>query len=131
MIAALRQLLASDRGGAAVEFAIIGNVLVLLLVGGVDFGRTLWVKNELSFLADKAARRVLISPGISDTDLTTELREGFTAGDAATLSVNMTTATDGGTNYRVITVSYPITLFVPGLNSEALQLDVKRRIPAE
>ena len=87
---ALGYLLRCQRGAAAIEFAIVGNVLIMLLVGGVDFGRTLYVKNELSFLADKATRTVMISPGISDTTLTAELREAFSAGTSESLTVTVT-----------------------------------------
>jgi len=63
-----------ERGTAAVEFAIIALVLVSLLVAVVDFGRTLYVKNQLSYLADQATRMVLLNPAISDATLETELR---------------------------------------------------------
>ena len=51
-----------EAGTAAVEFAIISMVFISLCVGIVDFGRTLYVKNQLSFLADQATRTVLVNP---------------------------------------------------------------------
>jgi len=127
--AALGRLLGCRRGTAAIEFAIIASVLVTLMVGGVDFGRTLYIKNQLSFLADKAARAVLISPGISDATLTADLKADFAAGDPAGLTVTVAAETIGTDSFRVLTVSYPVTLFVPGLDSNALTLDIRRRIP--
>ena len=117
------------RGAAAVEFAIISTVLIALCVGVVDFGRTLYVKNQLSFLADKAARKVLISPDITDTLLNSELLADFTAGTADDLTVTVSTDTVDGIPFRIITIAYPITLFVPNLASDTLQLDVTRRVP--
>ena len=58
-----------ERGVAAVEFAIVSVVLMTLLIGGIDMGRTFYVKNQLSFLADQAARAVLVDPDVTDAAL--------------------------------------------------------------
>lgn len=116
-------------GAAAVEFAIISTVLIALCVGVVDFGRTMYVKNRLSFLADQAARKVLINPAISATSLTSDLLADFTAELSDDITVTITDDTLGGISFRVITIAYPITLFVPNLASDTINLDVTRRVP--
>lgn len=126
----LRNLIKCQRGAAAVEFAIISVVLIMLLVGIVDFGRTLYVKNQLSFLADRAARSVLVDPNITDTSLETTLRGDFTGGDPLDLTVTISADTIGGVDFRVISIDYPITLFIPNLASSTLDLNVTRRMPA-
>jgi Flp pilus assembly protein TadG len=118
-----------DRGTAAIEFAIISVVLISLCIGIVDFGRTLYVKNQLSFLADQATRAVLINPAVTSATLQTDLTSNFTAGDPNQLNVTITAETVGGQDYRVITVAYPITLFIPNLASSTINLDVTRRVP--
>ena len=124
-----RRIRNCDRGTAAIEFAIISMVLISVCVAIVDFGRTLYVKNQLSFLADQATRQVLLNPNVTNTALETELSGNFTAGDSADLSISVADEAVGGTNYRVITVSYPITLFIPNLASSNINLDVTRRVP--
>lgn len=126
----LRRLAACDRGAAAVEFAIISMVLITLLIGIVDFGRTLYVKNQLSFLADQAARAVLLDPGIADATLEADLRADFSAGTAADLTVTITSEIVSGTDFRVLSVNYPITLFIPNLSASDLTLSVTRRVPS-
>lgn len=123
-------ILACTRGAAAVEFAIISMVLIALTIGIVDFGRTLYVKNQISSLADQAVRKVLIDPGIASATLESELREDFYAGDADNLSVGVSSETVDGISYRIVTVGFPMTLFVPGLSSDAISLSVTRRVPA-
>ncbi len=130
MMRHLRQSGRCERGAAAVEFAIISTVLIALLIGIVDFGRTLYVKNQLSFLADKATRSVLIDPTITDSELENELAADFTAGDPASLTVTFSTASANGNTYRLIDIGYPITLFVPNLTSSSINLSVVRRVPA-
>jgi Flp pilus assembly protein TadG len=118
------------RGTAAIEFAIVSTLLIGLCVAAVDFGRTLFAQHQISSLADQAVRKVLIDPEIPTATLESELRDGFTAGDAADLTVDVTTETADGITYRVVTVGFPMTLFVPGLSSDAVALSVTRRVPA-
>jgi Flp pilus assembly protein TadG len=125
-----RRILACTRGAAAVEFAIISMVLIGLTIGIIDFGRTLYVKNQISSLADQAVRKVLIDPAIASATLESELREDFYAGDADNLSVDVSSESVDGISYRIVTVGFPMTLFVPGLSSDAISLSVTRRVPA-
>ena len=125
-----RFLLGCQRGTAAVEFSIVSAVLVMLSVGIIDFGRTLYVKNQISHLADQAARRILMDPDIPTATLASGLRGDFVAGAAADLAVSIATETIGPDTYRVLTVSYPVTLFIPFLDSNAISLDVTRRVLA-
>lgn len=125
----LHRLLRCQRGVAAVEFAIVGTLLMVLLVGGIDMGRTFYVKNQLSYLADQATRQVLVNPDVTDATLQTALAADFTAGDASLLVVNVTPQTISGIDFRVISIDYPMALFVPFLNFSTLALNVNRRVP--
>jgi Flp pilus assembly protein TadG len=126
-----RRLRDCTLGATAVEFAIVSSVLIALLIGTVDFGRTLFTQHQISSLADEAARKVLLNPDISSATLESELRAEFTAGDSDDLTVAATTESAGGISYRVVTVGFPMTLFIPGLDSDTVSLSVTRRVPAE
>ena len=125
-----RRFRACTRGAAAVEFAIVSTVLIGLLVATVDFGRTLFTQHQISSLADQAVRKVLLDPGISSATLESELRAAFSAGNPADLTVSATTETADGISYRVVTVGFPMMLFIPGLDSDTVSLSVTRRVPA-
>jgi Flp pilus assembly protein TadG len=118
------------RGAAAVEFAIISTVLIALLIGTIDFGRTLLTQHQISSLADQAARKVLLDPDVSSATLESELRAEFSAGNPDDLTVAITTEEAGGISYRVVTVGFPMMLFIPGLDSDTISLSVTRRVPA-
>ncbi|MFK7945903.1 MAG: TadE/TadG family type IV pilus assembly protein [Paracoccaceae bacterium] len=118
-----------ESGAAAVEFAIISMVLISLCIAVVDFGRSLYVKNQLSFLADQATRTVLVNPSITNAQLQATLEGDFNAGDANDLTINIDTQTVGSVDFRVIVISYPMTLFIPNLSSKSISLDVTRRVP--
>jgi Flp pilus assembly protein TadG len=50
----------SDRGAAAVEFALVLPVLLLVIFGIVDFGRMLYIKITLTQAAESSARATAI-----------------------------------------------------------------------
>ena len=127
---AILRIVGCQKGAAAVEFAIIGTVFISLCIGIVDFGRTLYVKNQLSFLADQATRKVLMDTDIADATVESELAADFTAGDQNDLTVTFNRITNGGVTYRVIQIEYPITLFIPNLTSSSIDLSVSRRVPS-
>ena len=52
----LRWLFANRDGGAAVEFALGMPVLLLAMLGVVEFGRLLWTQNALHYAVQEAAR---------------------------------------------------------------------------
>ena len=126
-----RRLCDCTCGAAAVEFAIVSTVLIGLLVATVDFGRTLFTQHQLSSLADRAVRKVLIDPEISSATLEAELRGEFWAGNPDDLVFSVASETAGGIDYRVVSVGFPMLLFIPGLNSDTLALSVTRRVPTE
>lgn len=66
-----RSKLASDRGAAAVEFAIILPLLLLLLLLLIDFGRLFFVEISLNGASREAARASALSMSISDIEAIT------------------------------------------------------------
>lgn len=122
-------LLRCERGVAAIEFAIVSMVFISMVIGGIDMGRTFYVKNQLSHLADQASRTVLLNPDTSDATLTSMVKDAFTAGDATQVSVTVSTESSAGIEYRVIRIDYPMTLFIPNLTTETFGLNIDRRVP--
>lgn len=117
-----------NRGAAAVEFAIVSLILIALCLGIVDFGRGLYVRNNLAFAADLGARRILVDPTIADTALRDAVRAGF-QGAPDLLQVDSANETISGISFRTITVRFPLTLHVPGLTHSGITLKVARRVP--
>lgn len=55
-----------ERGAAAVEFALVGSLLILLLLGILDGGRLWMVQSSLSQAAREGAREMAISNDYQD-----------------------------------------------------------------
>lgn len=124
-----RPLLCCERGTAAVEFAIVSVLLIVLIIGGIDVGRAFYIKNQLSFLADETVRRVLFDPYVSAAQVASELSSDFNAGDSSQLSVSLSYQVFAQTDFRVIEISYPMSTFIPYLNTSSFTLTVNRRVP--
>ena len=60
--ASRRAAAAGDRGAAAVEFALVLPLLLLLLVGIVQFGRVFSMQIQLSGAANDGARYLSVNP---------------------------------------------------------------------
>ncbi|TIS55699.1 TadE/TadG family type IV pilus assembly protein [Mesorhizobium sp.] len=117
-------------GTTAIEFATICLPLLLLTLGIVEFGRALNTRNDLSFAADFAARKVLIGES-SVSILETAVRAAFTGGEPELLQVSVGTETVDGIEFRTLAIRYPFTLLIPGLHDGRIGLSVSRRIPVQ
>ena len=129
----LRRLVRREDGAAAVEFALIGLLLITVSVGTIEVGRALFLFNELAHVADRAERLILIAPpsGISDTELVSQVKEEFLVGlSPDLLDVKPDKTTIDGISFRTLVIEYPFTFLIPGLTDSSLTLKTERRVPA-
>lgn len=130
LMTALRHLHRCDYGSAAVEFSLVSLVLILAILGTIEIGRALNVRNQLAQAADFGTRKLLIDKLISDTALETSVRDAFREGSNALLSVTIGTETVNGVPCRTITLNYPFSSLLPGLTATPINLSLARRAPA-
>lgn len=118
----------AQRGLAAVEFAIVAPVLLLLMLGVAEFGRALFQYNTLAKAVRDAARYYSVNAFVGSTtteDATAKIRAANLvqygnrdgAGDlllpGGAPVVTASTATDGTGTYVTVSASYTFT-FLPG-----------------
>ncbi|MCA1408874.1 pilus assembly protein [Ensifer sp. IC3342] len=132
----IRPLWRSQSGATAVEFALVCLPLLLLMLGIIEFGRAFYVRNDLSYAADFAARKVLIGQiprdapdGEAQQKLDSAVREAFHGGDPALLQIVTGKETVDGIDFRVLSIQYPFTFVLPGLSESPFNLQLSRRIP--
>lgn len=63
-----------QRGVAAIEFAIIGPVLLVMTIGAVDIGRMFYTRQGLEYATEEAARYYMLNPTAAASAVTTYLR---------------------------------------------------------
>lgn len=120
-----RNLFRHRGGSVAIEFAIVAVPLVMMMVGTIEVGRVLNIQNDLGRAADSAVRALLIDSAASNGALTSAAANTFTAADDAALNLSVTDAT----GYRVVQLTYPVTLNIPWVGGNTITLTVDRRAP--
>lgn len=125
----LRRLRDCRSGATALEFAIVSLFLVLVAIGVVDFARGFNVRSDMSYAADVGVRTLLMDSDTSDSALEDAIRSAFSGPDPELLEVEIASETIDGSSYRTVTLGYPLSLHIPGLESGPVDLTVARRIP--
>jgi len=127
--AQFRRAVRCDSGVAAIEFAFVGLLAISLILGVIEFGRALFIRNELAFAADIATRKVLLDPPKTSSDLDrleATIREVITF-DGDRLEVELQLPSSDG--IMPITLRQPLNLLVPGLYDGGITLSLDRQIP--
>jgi len=106
-----RTSVGSERGAELIEFAIVLPVLLLIVMGIVDFGFMFQRYVVLTNAAMEGAR-VAVLPGYGDADITSRVRayatDGGVPGTVTVTPGNVTVPGPGGTTWpaRQVTVTY-------------------------
>jgi len=102
-----------DSGAAAVEFALLLPVLLLLIFGIVDFGRALNAQITLTQAAREGAR--LASLGVPSATVISRTQAAATElSPVPSVAVSSTCPVNAGAGVdAVVTVTYPFTFITP------------------
>lgn len=110
--------LRSDRGAAAVEFAIVLPVLVVILFGVIEYGRIFFIQNTITNAARVGVRvnAVDYGAGMSAAAARTDAQtKAASAAVGVAVSANVTACASGATTTATITYTGNISLtgFLP------------------
>jgi TadE-like protein len=115
----LRRLAVACDGVEVIEFAIVFPVLLLFLLGCLEFGRLFWIQTELQFAVEAAARCQTVSPyGSCPGTIVGTGANNYAAQHVFAVSVpngavsGMNTTPDCGNQ---VTMCYPFKFMVPTL----------------
>lgn len=125
----LAHLRKSESGAAAVEFALVGMVAIVTFLGIIEFGRGLYMRNEMSYAVDLAARKILTNPAVANAEVEAVIREAFAFGSSDDLQITFGAESVDGVDFRTLVISYPVTLLLPGVTNGSFTLTTDRRVP--
>lgn len=119
-------LLRARRATTAVEFAICGLAMTLIVVGFVEFGRLVWTFEVLQDVAVEGARCMGLganscaAAGVySSANTTTYVMSLATSRGvtitAATIALNNTATCGGATGFSQVSINYDFTTAAPAL----------------
>ena len=101
------------RGGAAIEFAFVGPILITLILGAIELGRMYYVRQSMEYATEQAARYYSLNPNAATTTVTSQLNGFLPGGISSGVSVSYAdTANCNGNTYvtcTTLTVTYPFS----------------------
>ena len=106
-----------DSGQALVEFALVAPLLLLLILGMVDFARAWSAYEIITYQARQGARMAVVDdPGVEEADVIQAIRDGLANGsldpDQATIVINGFRAGRG--TPASVQIDYPHSLVFGG-----------------
>jgi TadE-like protein len=119
----MRTLVKHNRGQGLVEFALVIPILLLLMVGIMEFSRAWMTQNVLTGAAREGARAAAVGG-----DYREAARQVLYPANIRTANVRLSSFVggDGITIYDQVTVSYrfPVSVpgFLPGMNAATIPL---------
>lgn len=100
-----------QRGAAAIEFAVVLPLLMLLAFGLIDLGRAVWIQSTLNYAAQAAARCTAINSATCPTLASYAYGlSGVTVTATATCTITNSTGTSLGVK---ASASVPFRYFFP------------------
>ena len=133
-----RRFVIRQEGATAVEFALIMMVLVPLLLGTFEMGRALHTRNALDYLADRAARSLMVE----HRERMENLRDGGSLSGLEALLLSAAQERTVGINPEALTLSLTRTdnslelrlhsdlrLLIPFVPLSELLLSASRTVP--
>lgn len=125
----VRRLFRCEAGTAAIEFAFIGLLLITVTVGIIEVGRALFMLNELSHAADRAARGIMLNFEVPEDSLRDLARdENFLTGLVPGTMDLVSPVPGTGEPFRNVRLSYPFTPMVSGLTIGTITLSTDRQV---
>jgi Flp pilus assembly protein TadG len=104
-----------DDGTVAIEFAVVGLLFFTLLLGSIEMGRAMWMRNSVQFAAEEAARWALVQSAENSTAVV-DFARGRLTSSPATANISAPYVTVSGIRYVEVTITQnftPVTTLVP------------------
>lgn len=102
-------------------------VLLLIVFGSVQLGRSLMLRNEMSHALGQAVREVHLRPQIPVSEIVSQLEDRLSAYSTAEMDVEVTAI--AGTSYMRIAISVPYAMSMPFIGQRAVTLRVETLAP--
>ena len=107
----------------------MGLIAITVILGMIEFGRGLHMRNEMSFAMDMAQRKILTNPTVANAAVETVIRNAITFETPASLQITFGTTTVNGLAFRTLLIRYPVTLLIPRLTNRSFMLRIDRIVP--
>jgi Flp pilus assembly protein TadG len=116
-------------GSAAVEFALVMPMALMILIGVVEVGRALWIRSSLQFAAEEAVRYAMVHQSASDAELTDFTLDRLPGVDPDAVQAAATRETINGTDFVTLNATYQFNYLSALIPGEPFVLTGRSRVP--
>ena len=120
--------LTRDDGTVAIEFAVVGLLFFALLLGSIELGRAMWMRNSVQFAAEEAARWALVQTTENSSAVVNYARERLT-GSSASATITAPYVTVAGVRYVTVTVTQVFTPVTTLVSTGIITITGQARMP--
>lgn len=118
----LRRRAADESGGAALEFAVLGPVFLLFLIGVFQVAWAMYCANSVRYALQNSARALVLTPTMSQSAFQTLVQSAVSPLAAQNVTVSLTkTYPNAGLQLATATATYSyqiVTPFMPTYNGQ-------------
>ena len=123
---ALPKIARDQRGAAAVEFAVVLPVLVVILLGITEFGRLYWARSTMQMAINEAARFAMLDPTADGDEIEDYALDSATGLNPSRVSF---TADLSEAGFVTIVGTYDFELVAGSFFSDGIALESRTRVP--
>jgi Flp pilus assembly protein TadG len=110
----VRRLISDARGAAVIEFAFALPILVVLMIGVLQFGMVLHASGGVRHAIGEGVRYAKVHPDATDPEILDVTRAGLAGIDAGSVqALNIQRGQSDGADYGRITMRYRIAPVIP------------------
>jgi Flp pilus assembly protein TadG len=121
-VSARRRFIQDKSGGAVMEFALLGPVILMFMIGFFQVAWAMYCASSVRYALHNSARALVLDPSISQDQFQTMVRSAVTPLAAQNVSVTLTkTSPNTGLQLSTATATYSYQIvipFVPTYNGE-------------
>lgn len=116
-------------GSTAIEFAIVANAFLMLLLGTGYLSVMLWHEANLNWAVQSGARLVALNSSVTQSDISTAVNNYLSSVGMGSATVHYSTSTAGGVTVGTINASKSEQFVVPLFNTYNLTLTASANVP--
>jgi len=117
------------RGVALVGFALMAAAFLVSVIGAMEYGRILWIRNSLENAASETAHYAMIHAGATQQELVSYAQSEAAPLSPSNMTVQVSWDTSGATTFVTILMSYRTDIGIPFLPQATVTLVGRARTP--
>lgn len=108
------RLLHDQDGGAALEFALLGPVFLIFIIGFFQVAWAMYCASSVRYALHNSARALVLDPGMSQSDFQALVKSAVSPLAAADVTVTLTkTSPNAGLQLATATATYSYQIVIP------------------